>query len=332
MLQVHDLKTWFATSRGPLKAVDGVSLQLERGQALGLVGESGSGKSVLIRSIAGFDLGGNVSLSEGRSIFEGADILALSPKRRRRFWGRHIAFVFQNPMTSLNPVVKIGRQVTEVIEMLFDADSADAEVRAVELLASVGISDPEKRMHSYPHELSGGMRQRVTIAIALAGEPELLIADEPTTALDVTVQAQILSLLRRLQLERNMGLVLVSHNLAVVSGVADHIAVMYAGKLVEYGEARSVLNQAKMPYTEALLKCNPDIESESHTRLATIPGRPPDLVSGVPGCSFNPRCRYVRERCLVEEPPLAAERGSQSYACWYPVDQNTPTRDFEGVL
>jgi peptide/nickel transport system ATP-binding protein len=318
LLDVVDLKTSFVTERGLVRAVDGVTLSLERGRTLGIVGESGSGKTVLSRSIMGL-LPGNAR-REGTVLFEGQDLVGLSPRDLRDIWGAEIAMVFQDPMTSLNPVVKIGRQITESLRHHLEIDKEQAEEDAVALLTSVGIPEPARRMHEYPHQLSGGMRQRVTIAIALSCGPKLLLADEPTTALDVTVQSQILDLLQTQQRDRFMAMVLVTHDLGVVAGRTDEIAVMYAGKVVERAATHTLFTEVRMPYTESLLASIPRIEMPSHTRLRAIPGRPPDLVNPGPGCRFTARCPYAQPRCAEEEPPLIpAPTPGHTYQCWYPV-------------
>ena len=319
LLEVRDLKTHFITPLGRVRAVNGVSFALDRGKTLGIVGESGSGKTVLSRSVMNLLPKNNV-VREGLVNFEGRDITGLSPKEMRQVWGIDIAMVFQDPMTSLNPVVKVGRQITESLRFHLDLDKNEAHQTAVELLRSVNIPEPEKRVDEYPHQLSGGMRQRVTIAIALACGPKLLMADEPTTALDVTVQAQILDLLHRQQRERDMGMVLVTHDLGVVAGRTDEIIVMYGGNVVEKAPTPVLFSQMKMPYTEALLRSIPRLENESHTRLKIIGGRPPDLINPPKGCNFSPRCPYAQPKCHEEEPPLvdAASPGHQ-YACWFPV-------------
>jgi oligopeptide/dipeptide ABC transporter ATP-binding protein len=331
LLRVEDLHTWFRSDRGTVRAVNGVSFALDRGRTLGIVGESGSGKSVLIRSVMGLRWATNIARSDGAVWFDGVDLRSLRERQLRAMWGRRISMVFQDPMTSLNPVMKVNRQVAEVLRYRLGMDKAAARRRTVELLASVGIPDPARRADEYPHQLSGGMRQRVTIAIALAGEPDLLIADEPTTALDVTVQAQILALLQRLQRERSMALIVVTHDLGVATGIADEIAVMYAGKVVERAPAEALVRSIRMPYTEALLRSRPLLENKSHTRLAVIPGRPPSMVGAIPGCPFHPRCAYARDRCKHEEPPLIAEREGHEYACWYPVDTSPAEPAPEGA-
>jgi peptide/nickel transport system ATP-binding protein len=319
LLDVRDLKTRFRTGRGLVRAVDGVSLSVDRGHTLGVVGESGSGKTVLSRSIMGLLPGHNV-IVEGEVIFDGQDLVGLSARDMRDIWGAEIAMVFQDPMTSLNPVVKIGRQIAEGLRLHLGMTKARARETAVELLRSVKIPEPERRLDQFPHVLSGGMRQRVMIAIAIACGPKLLMADEPTTALDVTVQAQILDVLQEKQRERDMAMILVTHDLGVVAGRTDEIAVMYAGKIVERAPTHTLFAEMRMPYTEALLKSIPRIGYPSHTRLLAITGRPPDLVSPPPGCNFAPRCPYAQERCHVEEPPLMpAETPGHEFACWYPV-------------
>jgi oligopeptide/dipeptide ABC transporter ATP-binding protein len=320
LLKVVDLKTHFRTDRGSVRAVDGVSLELAQGHTLGVVGESGSGKTILSRSIMGLLPRKNV-VREGHIFYGGTDILDYSQDQMRGIWGAEMAMVFQDPMTSLNPVMKIGRQITESLVHHLRMDKHEANETALSLLQSVGIPSPEQRLGEYPHQLSGGMRQRVTIAIALACGPRILFADEPTTALDVTVQAQILNLLGRQQSERHMAMVLVTHDLGVVAGRTDDIIVMYAGKVVEQAPTKILFSKMKMPYTEALMSSIPKLENPSHTALEIIPGRPPDLVHPPRGCNFAPRCKYVQDKCLTEEPPLIqAESPGHLYRCWFPVD------------
>jgi peptide/nickel transport system ATP-binding protein len=319
LLQVTDLKTHFQTPRGIVRAVDGVTFSLGRGKALGVVGESGSGKTVLSRTIMGLLPRANVRNS-GSVRYEGHELLGLTPKQLRQFWGTDMAMIFQDPMSSLNPLMKIGKQITEPLRFHLDMDRGPATETAVRLLSDVRIPEPTRRLRQYPHELSGGMRQRVMIAIALACGPNLLFADEPTTALDVTVQSQILDLIAEQRRDRNMAVVLVTHDLGVVANHTDEIAVMYGGRLVEKASTRSLFAHMKMPYTYSLLKSIPTLDAPSHTRLTTIPGRPPDLTNPPKGCRFAPRCPYSRERCHNEEPPLiAAETSDHVYACWYPV-------------
>jgi peptide/nickel transport system ATP-binding protein len=319
LLEVDDVKTSFVTPTGTAKAVDGVSFTLERGRTLGIVGESGSGKTVLSRSIMGLLPKRNV-VREGSVIFEGREISKLRPSEMRAYWGAQMAMIFQDPMTSLNPVMKVGRQITESLLYHLDISRSYARELAEALMGSVRIPEPAKRLNEYPHQLSGGMRQRVSIAIALACGPKLLFADEPTTALDVTVQAQVLDLLQTQQRERFMSVVLVTHDLGVVAGRADEIAVMYAGRIVEKAPTRTLFHEMRMPYTEALVHSIPKIDDPSHTRLDTIPGRPPSLVNPPPGCKFAPRCRYVQDKCRQEEPPLIpGSTPGHEFRCWFPV-------------
>jgi peptide/nickel transport system ATP-binding protein len=319
LLEVRNLMTHFETPRGVVKAVDGVSFTLDRGRTMGLVGESGSGKSVLSRSIMRL-LPRRGVISSGEILYGGRDLMRLSERELRELWGEEISMVFQDPMTSLNPVIKIGKQITESLVHHLKMSKDDARATALTLLTDVGIPEPARRLNEFPHQLSGGMRQRVCIAIALACGPRLLFADEATTALDVTVQKQILNLLRRLQQERFMSMVMVTHDLGVVAGYSDDIAVMYGGKIVEKASTPVLFRDMKMPYTEALLRSIPKLEAPSHTRLAAIGGRPPDLINPPRGCNFAPRCPYAQDRCHEEEPPLAeATTPGHTFACWYPV-------------
>jgi len=318
LLEVEGVQTFFKTPRGLVHAVDGVSLTLERGKTLGIVGESGSGKSVLSRSIMGL-LPSNVE-RHGSIKFEGHEIGHASNDEMRHYWGTQMSMVFQDPMTSLNPVMRIGKQITEPLRYHLDVSRDYAQDTALALLQSVGIPEAERRLREYPHQLSGGMRQRVMIAIALACGPKLLFADEPTTALDVTVQAQILDLLHAQQRERFMAMVLVTHDLGVVAGRAETTAVMYAGRVVEYAPTRDLFNSTRHPYTEALLKSIPKLAQPSHTRLEAITGRPPDLVNPPAGCKFAARCPYAQARCLTEEPGLGDSTSvGHSFRCFYPV-------------
>jgi len=319
LLVVDDFKTHFDTPGGLVKAVDGVTFSLDRGKTLGIVGESGSGKTVLARSIMGLLTSRNVVRS-GSATYNGQELVGSKNDQLRALWGTEMAMVFQDPMTSLNPVMKIGRQINEGLRYHMDLPKDEANEQALQLLNSVGIPDPKRRLTQYPHELSGGMRQRVTIAIALACGPKLLFADEPTTALDVTVQAQILNLLNSQQRDRHMAMVLVTHDLGVVAGRTDEIAVMYAGQIVEKAPTRTLFANVRMPYTEALLKSIPKLEDPSHTRLQIIGGRPPDLIHPPPGCRFAPRCPYAQPKCNTEQPPLIeAETPGHLYRCWFPV-------------
>ena len=320
LLSVADLRVGFVTKRGTVNSVNGISFDLQRGKTLGIVGESGSGKSVTSKAIMGLLPKSKVERS-GRVVYEGRDISELSQSGYGELWGTEMAMVFQDPMTSLNPVMKIGKQITESLRLKLGMDRGDAKETAIQLLSAVKIPAPERRFDEYPGQLSGGMRQRVVIAVALACGPKLLFADEPTTALDVTVQAQILDLLDEQQRDRFMGMVLVTHDLGVVAGRADEIAVMYAGEIVEKAPTASLFANLQMPYTEALLNSIPQLEYPSHTRLEAIAGRPPDLVDLPTGCPFAARCPYVQDRCRKEKPPLEEHPSAPGhyFACFYPV-------------
>ncbi|WP_326818605.1 ABC transporter ATP-binding protein [Streptomyces sp. NBC_01762] len=317
VLEVRRLRTHIATPRGTVRAVDDVSLQLAPAEALGVVGESGSGKSVLARAIMGLLPRG--AASSGEVLFQGRDLLSLSRRDRSRIWGRRIALVFQDPGRSLNPVVRVERQLTEGMRRQLGVSRAEARTRALGLLNEVGVPDPERRLRAYPHELSGGMRQRVMIATALASEPDLLIADEPTTALDVTVQRQILDLLRRIQRERGMALILISHDLAVVAGRTDRVAVMYAGRIAETGPTRAVFEAPHHRYTQALLDSTPTLAHERHTPLRLISGSIPDPTRPPAGCRFAPRCGYAEEDCTTLGAHPTEIRSGHHVACAHPV-------------
>jgi peptide/nickel transport system ATP-binding protein len=320
LLVADDVQVRFHTKNGVVRAVEGVSLQLNEGEVLAVVGESGSGKTVFTRRVMGLVSGGRGTDVGGTVSFAGTELTALSPAELSKIWGAEIALILQDPMTSLNPVKRIGVQITESIRLHRRVSKEEAAKRAVDLLRSVGLSEPERRVRQYPHELSGGMRQRVTIAIALACGPRLLLADEPTTALDVTVQAQILDLLADLQAQHRMAMLLVTHDLRVVRSRSDRIAVMYAGRIVESAPTPTLFAAPKMPYTEALMNAVPPVAGPNHVRLQVIPGRPPDLLRPPAGCKFAPRCPYAQDRCLTEEPPLrAADTPDHQYRCWFPV-------------
>ncbi|MET0780820.1 MAG: ABC transporter ATP-binding protein [Microbacterium sp.] len=318
LLVVEDFVTSFNTRRGVVRAVDGVSFTLGSGQTLGIVGESGSGKTVLSRSIMRLTRGRNVHRS-GQVLLRGRDILQLSRRDMREIWAVEMAMVFQDPMTTLHPLKRIGAQIVEPIREHLDLSRSEAKARAIALLASLRIPEPERRYEQYPHELSGGMRQRVVIGIALACDPELLFADEPTTALDVTVQAHILDLLADHQAKRHMAMVIVSHDLGVVAGRTHDVIVMYAGQIVEAGSTSAVLRTPRMPYTEALLASTPRLDTPQEQRLPTIAGRPPNPLELPMGCRFAPRCRYAQDRCLVEQPALRTDDDGRQFRCFYPV-------------
>jgi len=286
---------------------------------MGIVGESGSGKSVLVRTVMQL-LGRNAIVGpESRIRFEGKDLLKMDPAAASNFWGREMAMVFQDPLTSLNPVRRIGKQMAEPLRHHLGLSKTAARKRSLDLLEMVGITDPDRRLDEYPHQLSGGMRQRVTIAIAISCEPKLLIADEPTTALDVTVQKQILDLLARLQEELGMGMILITHDLGVVASYADRIAVMYAGRVVERGTTIEIFDSTTHPYTRALLDSIPRMGRPAHQRLHAISGSPPDMTSPPAGCAFNPRCRLAQPNCLVEDPARVSLGAGHVHACLHPL-------------
>jgi oligopeptide/dipeptide ABC transporter ATP-binding protein len=316
LLEVRDLKTYFFTAAGTVRAVDGVSYNVRAGETVALVGESGCGKSVsalsvmrLVAAPAGRIVGGQIRFRE-------QDLLALDEESMRRLRGRELAMIFQEPMTSLNPVLSIGRQLTEPLEIHLGLSTALARQRAVELLALVGIPDPERRLAQYPHHFSGGMRQRLMIAMALACEPALILADEPTTALDVTIQAQILELMQDLSRRLGIAMVLITHNLGVVARYADRVNVMYAGKMVEQGSARDIYARPRHPYTIGLLRSVPRLDEARKAQLHPIEGQPPDLTHLPPGCAFAPRCQYAIARCQSESPPLLRLPNDHLSACW----------------
>jgi oligopeptide/dipeptide ABC transporter ATP-binding protein len=325
LLVVEDLHTAFRTGRGTVRAVDGVSFSVDRGRTLGIVGESGSGKTVLSRSIMGL-LPPHDVIKSGTVHFAGHELTALTPKQLRQVWGAELSMIFQDPMTALNPVKRIGKQITESLRLHLHMDRGEAKAHAIELLRSVGIPSPEERIDWYPFQLSGGMRQRVMIAIALACAPRLVMADEPTTGLDVTVQAQILDLLAELQRERHMAVILVTHDLGVVATRADDIVVMYAGRIVERAPTHKLFADTHMPYTRALMDSIPRLAEPSGTRLTAIAGRPPDLIHPPQGCRFAPRCPYAQDKCRESDPPLrTAGSPDHLFACWFPLVNGVST-------
>ena len=317
VLEVRGLKTYFYTSQGVVKAVDGVSYSVSEGETVALVGESGCGKTVSALSVMRLVAAPAGRIVDGQILFKGQDLLKLDEESMRRHRGREIAMVFQEPMTSLNPVLSIGRQLTEGLEIHLGMTARQALRRSVELLAMVGIPDSERRLAQYPHQFSGGMRQRMMIAMALSCGPSLIMADEPTTALDVTIQAQILELIKDLSRRLGVALVIITHNLGVVARYADRVNVMYAGKMIEQGTAREVYADPRHPYTLGLLRSVPRLDEPRKSKLVPIDGQPPDLTRLPAGCAFAPRCVYKIDRCTREVPPLepVGTTGHLS-ACW----------------
>ena len=330
LLDVENLQTEFHTSEGVVKAVNGISYTLEEGGILGIVGESGSGKSVSVLSLLKLLPQPPALIKDGAATFDGRDLLAMTDKEIRAVRGNEIAIIFQDPMTSLNPIMKIGKQIGEALELHMGMNESDARQRTIELLNHVGIPMAEQRIDQYPHQLSGGMRQRVMIALGLSCNPRLLIADEPTTALDVTIQAQIIALVRGLQQETGMAVIWITHDLGVIAGLADQVIVMYSGYVVEYAAVDDLFENPRHPYTLGLLSSLPEMGDDDTEELQTIRGTPPDLINLPPGCPFAPRCDYVIERCLAENPPLTtvqnpADPGVEGQtahlaACWVNVD------------
>ena len=315
LLEVKDLKVSFFTPAGEVKALNDVSIHLKEGEVLGIVGESGSGKSVTAYSLMGLTAHPG-KLIGGTLQFNGHEIEDMSEKEMRKIRGKEISIIFQDPMTSLNPVYTIGNQITEVIRLHTDKDKKQAYARAKELLELVGINEPEKRLKQYPHELSGGMRQRVMIAIALACEPKLLIADEPTTALDVTIQAQILELMMELKDKLGMAIIMITHDLGVVASMCDRIAVMYAGRIVEYGTTDDIFYRPHHMYTKGLIRSIPRLDTKEHERLVPIEGTPVDLLNPPAGCPFAPRCEACMKICLREMPPVTQFDDVHYTQCW----------------
>jgi oligopeptide/dipeptide ABC transporter ATP-binding protein len=316
LLEITDLKTQFNTSDGLLKAVDGISYDVEEGETVALVGESGCGKSVSAMSILRLIPNPPGRIVDGTINFLGRNLLELSDEEIRRVRGAQISMVFQEPMTSLNPVLSIGLQLCETMQLHLGISPQEANSRAVELLGMVGMSEADRRLKQYPHHLSGGMRQRVMIALALSCEPKLVIADEPTTALDVTIQAQILELMKDLSSRLGVALIVITHNLGVVARYADRVNVMYAGKIIESGNAEQIYHNPHHPYTVGLLASVPRMDQRRGKRLVPIVGQPPDLTRLDQGCSYRPRCRWAIDRCTQEFPPLEELGDGQYSACW----------------
>jgi oligopeptide/dipeptide ABC transporter ATP-binding protein len=318
ILKLENLKVRFATHRGQLEAVRGVDLEIEAGTSIGIVGESGSGKTVLSRAAMGLLTGSNIT-REGRITFDGKVLSEMSREEVRNEFGTGMAMIFQDPMTALNPVRRIGSQLQESLRVRLGMSRKEARARSIELLTLVRIPEPAQMLRKFPSQLSGGMRQRIMIAIAISCNPKLLFADEPTTALDVTVQAQILELLTDLRKELNMTMVLVTHDLGVVAGNTDYVAVMYAGEIVEQASTADLFANMKMPYTEALFKSIPNINMKSGSRLPVIEGRLPDPTDRPPGCGFASRCNYAQDKCFTEHPELEAAKDGHLYRCWFPL-------------
>jgi oligopeptide/dipeptide ABC transporter ATP-binding protein len=326
LLEVRDLKTYFFTAAGTVRAVDGVSYDVRAGETVALVGESGCGKSVSALSVMRLVAAPAGRIVGGQILFRGRDLLTLDEESMRRIRGREIAMVFQEPMTSLNPVLSVGRQLTEPLEIHLGMRPEAARQRAAELLAMVGIPEAEHQLARYPHHFSGGMRQRLMIAMALSCNPSLILADEPTTALDVTIQAQILELMKDLSRRLGIAMVLITHNLGVVARYADRVNVMYAGKMVEQGRARDLYARPRHPYTMGLLRSVPRLDEPRKAQLHPIDGQPPDLTRLPPGCAFAPRCQYAVARCEGEVPPLLHVGAEHLAACWVaePDDREAP--------
>jgi oligopeptide transport system ATP-binding protein len=320
LLSVRDLRTYFETEDGTVKAVDGISFDLKRGETLGIVGESGSGKSVTNLSVIRLIQSPPGRIVSGEVLFHGEDILSLPAEEERRIRGKRISMIFQDPMTSLNPFMRISRQLMEITQLHLGHTKEQAYEHAVKMLETVGIPEARARADSYPHEFSGGMRQRVMIAMALSCEPELLIADEPTTALDVTIQAQILELIRKLKEKTGTSVILITHDLGVVAGMTDDIIVMYAGKIFERAPTRELFAAPGNPYTKALLKSVPDPAHEEGTDLYQIPGLPPDVAHLPPGCPFAPRCFRVEEVCRREFPPFVQLNAEHFSLCHFAAE------------
>jgi peptide/nickel transport system ATP-binding protein len=327
LLEVRGLKVHFASEDGIVKAVDGVDFELDRGKVLGIVGESGSGKSVTSMTLLGLTRDTNTRY-EGEVLYKGRDLLQLDEAALRDVRGRELSMIFQDPMTSMNPVHKVGEQIVEQIRVHEQVSKATARKRAVDLLREVGIPNPERRVDDYPHQFSGGMRQRAMIAMALSCNPDVLIADEPTTALDVTIQAQIIELMGRLKDDHNSSMILITHDLGVVADVADEIIVMYAGRVVERAAKRALFYDPQMPYTWGLLGSIPRLDRPKPERLATIKGTPPSLINPPKGCKFRPRCPHVFDKC-TEEPALEnrVETPTHLDRCWLSVEEKRGRRE-----
>ncbi len=327
VLEVYNLKTRFHTQDGTVHAVNGVSFSLKEGELLGIVGESGCGKSVTVMSLLKLIPMPPGDIAEGKAIFEGRDLISMEPDEIRRVRGRQIGFIFQDPMTSLNPVLTIGQQIMNPLRTHTGISHEEARDRVVNLLELIGIPMAEARLGDYPHQFSGGMRQRVMIAIALSCSPQILIADEPTTALDVTIQAQIIDQLKNLRNKMGMSIIWITHDLGIIAGIADRVMVMYGGYLVERASVKDLYGSPKHPYTQGLLNSLPRPEESMGHRLTNIEGQPPNLLSEPTSCPFVPRCPHVFERCVKENPALLPINGTREVACWWDVENGVPRRD-----
>jgi peptide/nickel transport system ATP-binding protein len=330
LLEVSDLKTHFQTDDGIVQAVDGVSFSVDKGQTLGIVGESGSGKSVTCLTIMGLNAKKN-TITSGEALFNGEDLLTASPRRLREIRGDDIAMIFQDPMTSLNPVHSVGTQLIEAVQLHRDVSKKVARARALELLKAVGIPRAERRIDDYPHQFSGGMRQRAMIAMALVNDPDLLIADEPTTALDVTTQAQIMNLMKRLQDDFGSAIIVITHDLGVVAETADDVLVMYAARVAEQAPVESLFSRPHHPYTWGLLGSLPRLDADVD-RLVQIPGQPPSLLRPPSGCRFHPRCAYVMEKCKTIEPALVGISDDPQHLQACHLDEETKDREAAKLL
>lgn len=316
LLEVINLETRFFTKNGIVSAVNKISFDINEEETIGIVGESGSGKSISVLSIMGLIASPPGKITGGKVIFEGRDLLKLNDEEMRKLRGNRMAMIFQDPMTSLNPVLRVGRQITEALELHLGMNNQQAKERAIALLEMVGISAAKERINHYPHQFSGGMRQRVMIAMGLACHPKLLIADEPTTALDVTIQAQIVELIKQLKKDLGMAVIWITHDLALLAGIADRILVMYAGQIVENAPLKELYKNPRHPYTIGLLESIPRLDKSSQKRLQTIAGLPPDLMNYPQGCPFAARCRFVIDKCWNEDPPLEIVGDKHQVACW----------------
>jgi len=324
ILEVNNLQTRFKTYDGLVYAVNGISYNLNEGETLGVVGESGCGKSVSVLSIMGLIPQPPGIIAGGQALYHGSDLLKKSQEELRHIRGKEIAMVFQDPMTSLNPVLTVGFQISEALQLHMAMNAEQAQQRAIELLQLVGIPQADRALHNYPHQFSGGMRQRAMIAMAISCMPQILIADEPTTALDVTIQAQMVELVKRLRDEIGMAIIWITHDLGIIAGLAQRVIVMYAGFIVEHASVDDVYDNPRHPYTISLLGALPRVDMSREERLTSIPGMPPNLIGLPPGCPFAPRCRFVVDKCLQENPPLTSASPNHEIACWVDVRTGGP--------